>query len=101
MFSLRALLVWQARHGVCKVKMISDFGKLNRELTQVQLLLQTSHKLFEEILVEVTCRRRSHDALAGLEISGRFITFAHREHEIAKIISRLENLTAMPLRKAN
>mgnify|MGYP001616126503 CR=1 FL=1 len=81
--------------------MISDFGKLNRELTRVQLLLQTSHKLFEEILVEVSCGRKSRDALAGHEISGRFFTFADREHEIAKMITRLDDLTAMPLRKAN
>ena len=81
--------------------MISDLGKLNRELTQAQMLLRTRHKLFEEILAELPRRRPACDPSAGYEISDRFITFADREHEIAKMISRLDDLTALPLGQAN
>ncbi|MFZ5834415.1 MAG: hypothetical protein ACOY2B_03385 [Pseudomonadota bacterium] len=76
--------------------METDIEKLNMELIQAQILLQASHDLFEDILVQVTRRKLSgrpddSDKLRE-EIGQRVAKFGQRDEEIRRMLSRLEKL---------
>jgi hypothetical protein len=79
-----------------KTDLMQNLEKLNTELLQAQLLLQASHQLYEDILVDVTRRRLkatdSEDAPLSDELSARLAKFAQRDEEIRRMLMRLQKL---------
>lgn len=73
-----------------------DLERLNTELLQAQLLLQASHQLYEDILVDVTRRRFTavvpEDAPLSDELTVRLAKFAQRDEEIRRMLKRLQKL---------